>query len=78
MEMGAKEGGGTGGWGGGDMFGRALCDNLAAGLAAFRPQVDEVVGLGQNIEMMLDDHDGVAGIDETMEEFDQPSDIGKV
>ena len=60
------------------MFGRALGDNLSSGFAAFRPQVHEVVRFSQDIEMMFNDHDGVAGINETMEEVDQPSDIGEV
>ena len=60
------------------MFGCALGDNFPSGFAAFRSQVHEVVRFRQNIEMMLNNHDGVAGIDEAMEKVDQPSDIRQV
>ena len=60
------------------MFGSALGDDFAAGLAAFRAQVHEVIGLGQDIKVMFNHHHGVTGIDQPMEQVDQPPNIGQV
>src|SRR6266705_1296363 len=46
---------------GGHRLRRAFGDDLAAGVAAFGPEVDDPVGALDDIEMMLDDQDGVAG-----------------
>ena len=44
----------------GDQFGRTLCDDAAAAFAAFGTEVDDPVGLFDDVEMMLDDEHGVA------------------
>ena len=49
------------------MFGGALGDDFTAGFAAFGTEVHEVVGLGENIQMVLNYHHGVAGFDQPME-----------
>ena len=76
--MGAEEGGGAGGGGSGDLFGGALGDDFAAGFAAFRAGIQKVVGFGQNVEVMLDDDDGVAGVHQPVEEVDETADVGEV
>src|SRR5690349_21008018 len=43
-----------------DLFGRALGHNAAAGRAAFRSQVDDMVGRLDHIEVVLDDDNRVA------------------
>jgi hypothetical protein len=45
----------------GDLFGSASGDNLAAAVAAERAKVDDVVGRLDNVEMVFDDDNGVAG-----------------
>jgi hypothetical protein len=47
----------------GHFFRCAAGDDLAAFGAGFGADVDEVVGLGKDVGMMLDDDDGVTFID---------------
>ena len=76
--MGAKEGGGAGNRGSGNMFGCPLRDDLAASFSAFRAEIDEMVSLGEHIQMVLDDHDSVACIHEAVQEIDETADVGQV
>ena len=76
--MGAKKGGGAGNRGSGDMFGCPLRDDLAASFSALRAKIDEMISLGEHIQMVLDDHDGVAGIHESVQKIDETADIGQV
>ena len=76
--MGAKKGGGAGNRGSGDMFGCPLRDDLAASFSALRAKIDEMISLGEHIQMVLDDHDGVAGINEAVQEIDETADVGQV
>ena len=41
------------------MFGGALGHNLSAGFTAFWTNIDQVIGLGEDIQVMLDDDDRV-------------------
>ena len=52
---------------GGDCGGRAGTDDLASAVAAFGPKVDDPVGGGDHVEVVLDDHDRVARRDELPE-----------
>jgi hypothetical protein len=67
LEDGFEEGGGAAGWVVGDLFGGALGDEVAAFGAGFGADVDEVVGFGKDVGVVLDDDDGVAFVDEAME-----------
>ena len=49
-----------------DFLGRALGDDLAAGVAGFGADVEDPVGFGGNGHVVLDDDDGVAFIDEDL------------
>ena len=62
----------------GDLLGRADRDDLAAGLAAFRPEVDEVVGLLDHVEIVLDHEHRVAAVDEPLQHLEQLLDVGEV
>ena len=53
-------------------------DDLAAGVAAFRSQIDHVVGGLDHVEMVLDNENRVAGIHEPIQTFEQALDIGQV
>ena len=57
---------------------RAGGHDLAAGVAAFRPEVDDVVGGLDHVEVVLDQHHGVAGVHEAVQRFQQPLDVGQV
>ncbi len=62
----------------GDEFGRALGDDAAATFAAFGAEVDDPVGLLDDVEMVLDDEHGVAEIDEALQDVEEFSDIVEV
>ena len=66
----AEEGGGAaaGAWGGGEGFGRAGEEDATAATATVGAHVDEVVGALDNVEVVLDDDDGVALVDELVED----------
>src|SRR5579859_7243182 len=65
-------------FGAGDEFGRALGDDAAAAFAALRAEVDDPVGLFDDVEVMLDDEDGVAERDEALKDVKQFANVVKV
>jgi hypothetical protein len=62
---------GVGFFSAGDLFGRALGDDAATSFAAFGAEVNDPVGLFDDVEVMLDDEDGVAERDETLEDIEK-------
>ncbi len=60
---------GPGGFALGDLFGGAGGGDLAAGGTGFRAEVDDPVGALDDVEVVLDDDEGVALINEALEEF---------
>ena len=66
-EVGAEEAAGVGGGGGHDLFGGAGGDDLAAGDAAFGAEVYDVVGRLDDVEVVLDDEQRAAGVNERAE-----------
>jgi hypothetical protein len=59
----AEEGGGVAGFGLGDFFGGSGGDDFAALGASFGADVEDVVGFGDDIEVVFDHDDGAAFID---------------
>src|SRR5512133_988413 len=53
------------------VLGRADGDELAARLAAFRPEVDHPVGLLDHVEVVLDHDHRVAAVDEALQRLEQ-------
>src|SRR6267154_401152 len=62
----------------GDILGRPLRDHAPARVARSRSQLDHPVGSLHDVEMVLDDEYGVAGIDEPVEHAAQGSDVVEV
>ncbi len=62
----------------GDLLGRALGDDPPAPEAARRPQLDQPVGRLDHVEVVLDDEDRVARVDEPMEDLEELLDIGEM
>src|SRR2546423_15711255 len=58
-------------FGPGDEFGRALGDDAAAALAAFRAEVDDPVGLFDDVGRGLGDEHGVAKIDQALKYLEE-------
>ena len=55
-----------------------LSGRLAAALAALGAQVDDPIGYLDDIQVMLDDHHGVAGIHQRLQHLDQAVHIGSM
>ena len=64
--------------GGGELAGRAGGYDLAAVLASAGAHVDDVVGGLEDVEVALDDEDGVAAVDELDEEGEECADVLEV
>ena len=57
---------------------RAAGDQLAAVGAAFGAEVDDPVGFLDDVEVVLDGDDGVAAVDQAVQDVDQLLDVGEV
>src|SRR6266487_5469325 len=62
----------------GDLFGRSLGDELTARIAAFWPQVNNPVGPLDDVEVMLDDYNGVACVNQALQYVQQTGYIGEM
>ena len=69
---------GVGAGDGGDLFGGAMGDDVAAALAAFGAEVEDVVGVADDVEVVLDDDDGVAEVGEAVQDFEELADVVEV
>ena len=78
FERGAKVVAGVGVRGGGDEFGGARGDDLAAGVAAFRAHVDDPVGGLDDVKIVFDDEEGAATFDEFAEGGEELLDVVEV
>src|SRR5512142_1162969 len=61
-----------------DLFGRPVRDDLSAPLATFGAEVEDVVGVADDVEVVLDDDDGVAQVSEAVEDFQELADVVEV
>ncbi len=61
-----------------DLFWRALGDDTAALLAALRTQVDDPIGIANDVEVMLDDDDAIAQIGKPVQHGEQLLDVVEV
>ena len=61
-----------------DLFRGAFGDDLAAAAPAFGTEVDDVVGVGDDVEVVLDDDDGVPLLDEPLEDVEELRDVLEV
>ena len=55
----------------GDLLWCAVCHNGATPVAAFRTKVDDAIGRLDDVEVVLDDEYGVAGVHQTLEYLEQ-------
>lgn len=78
LQDGFEERGGAAGGVVGDLFGGALGDEVAAFGAGFGADVDEVVGFGEDVGVVLDDDDGVAFVHEAVQDVDEAFHVGHV
>ena len=59
-----------------DLLRGAGGDDGAAAAAAFGAEVDDIVGAFDDVEIVLNDDDRIARINELIQHLDQPVDIG--
>ena len=78
VEDGGEPVAGVGGGVGGDLFGGADGDDLAAAGAAFGAHVDDPVGGLDDVEVVLDDEEGAAAFDELAEGGEELGDVVEV
>ena len=57
---------------------RALAHDETAAVAAFRPEIDDPVAGLDHVEIVLDDHNRVAAIDEAVQDFQQAANVLEV
>src|SRR5258706_712021 len=69
---------GEGGAGGDEVGGGALEDDPAAVVAGAGAEVDDPVGVGHDGQVVLDQDDRLAGVDEPGEQAEQLIDVGQV
>ena len=62
----------------GDILGRAGRDDAPAAVAAFGAEVDDPVGGLDDVEVVLDDDDGVARVDQLVQHFEELCDVVEV
>lgn len=63
---------------GGDGLRRAGGHHAAAGVAALGAQIDDVVGSEDDVQVVLDQDDGVAGVHEGVKRDQEALDVGEV
>src|SRR3989344_6965184 len=61
-----------------NLFGRAFGDDSAAPLPSFGAEVDDPVGGFDDVEVVLDDDDGIAAVDELLEHGEELLDVLEV
>ena len=57
---------------------RSRNDDAATAIAAFGTQVDDPVGFGDNVQVVFDDDDTVAGFNQAVQDADEFFDISHV
>ena len=60
------------------MLGSSLSHNASSSAPALRPEVEDVVGAFQHIQIMFNDNDSVPAVNEFPEHFEQDFDILKM
>lgn len=61
-----------------DLLGRSFGNDSSAACAALGPEVNDPIGLGDQIEVVLDHDHGMTGINEALEDLDQAANIRHV
>jgi hypothetical protein len=62
----------------GNPFGFSRENERASGVPALRADVDEVVGVGDDVEIVFDGDDGIPFLDETVQDVEELGDVGKM
>ena len=58
-----------------DLFGSSGRHDLAAAAPAFRSQIDDPVCGGHDVQIVLDDENGIPAVHQIMEDIQEPLDV---
>ena len=72
FEKGAKKAAGVRTFVARDLLGRALGDEAAAAVAPLGTEINDPIGLGNQVQVMFDDDDGMTSVHQALQHFDQP------
>ena len=61
-----------------DLLRCAFRHDSTTGLPAFRAEIDHMVGHLDNIQIVLNNHNRISGITESVQDLNQPMNIGKM
>src|SRR5271170_2995334 len=61
-----------------NVLGSALSDDAASVFAALGAEIDDPVGVADDVEVVFDDDDGVAEIGQAVQDLKKPADIVKM
>ena len=61
-----------------DLFGRSFGDNQAPLIAGVRAKIDDPIRALDNLEVVLNDQDGMAGFDQALEHHQQHTHVVEV
>jgi hypothetical protein len=73
-----QEGGCVGALNRGDLLGGAVGDDASTTFAALGAEIEDVVGVADDVEVVLDDDDGVAEVSEAVQDFEELADVVEV
>ena len=59
-----------------NLFGSSADNNFAASVAALGTEIDYIIGALYDIEVVLNDNDGVSSLDERLDNIDKTVDVG--
>lgn len=59
----------------GDLFRRALRDDVTAFIAGFRAEINDPIGAFDDIQIVLDDDDRVPGVYQALENLEQHTNV---
>ena len=62
----------------GDVVWRPGCHHFTASGPGLRTDIDDVVGFGDDIQIVLDEDDGVPVVDETVQDLNEELHVGHV
>ena len=63
---------------GGDVFRRAARDDVTAFIAGLGAEVDDPIGALDEVKVVLDDHYGMAGVNQTLKDLEQDANVVEV
>jgi hypothetical protein len=61
-----------------DFFGSAFHNHASALCAPLGTEINDPIGFGNEVEIVFDNDNGVAGVHQSLQDLNQPADVGHV